>query len=163
VQFTDLSTGDLDTWLWDFGDGITSTLQNPTHTFATVGVYTVSLTVSGLGGIDTLMQPDYIAVYEPALANFTADVTSGLAPLSVQFTDLSTGDLDTWLWDFGDGITSTLQSPGHLYMMAGTYTITLTVSGLGGTDSQTRSAYITVEEPEDPYFEIYLPIVVRLE
>ncbi|HNB51325.1 MAG TPA: PKD domain-containing protein [Anaerolineales bacterium] len=97
------------------------------------------------------------------MADFTADVTSGPAPLSVQFTDLSTGDFDTWLWDFGDGVTSTLQSPMYLYLLPGTYTVTLTVSGLGGLHTQTRLAYITVAEPKDPSLEIYLPIVVRIE
>ena len=92
VQFTDLSTGDVLTRTWDFGDGITDTLESPTHTYTAAGVYTVSLTVSGLGGTDDEIKAGYITVYEPVQADFTASPTSGVAPLTVVFTNTSTGD-----------------------------------------------------------------------
>lgn len=78
------------------------------------------------------------------VADFTASPTSGIAPLTVTFTNTSSGDYDTTLWDFGDGITSTLDKPDHMYLAAGIYTVTLTVSGLGGLDTLTQANFITV-------------------
>ena len=86
---------------------------------------------------------------EPLEASFTANVTVGNAPLTVQFTDESTGDIATsWSWDFGDGSTSTEQSPVHTYVSAGNYTVKLTVSNTHGSNVCTKSNYIqvTVEE-----------------
>ena len=144
LQFMDLSTGDYDTWLWDFGDGSSSAIMNPTYLYSNPGIYTVTLTVAGDGGSDTETKINYITIYTPVSADFSADVTSGIAPLTVQFTDLSTGDYGALAWDFGDGNTSVEANPSHVYTVAGTYTVTLTVSGDGGTDVETKTAYITV-------------------
>jgi PKD repeat protein len=93
-------------------------------------------------------------------AGFMATPTSGAAPLQVAFTNSSTGNYSASLWNFGDGITDTLQSPIHIYTAPGVYTVTLTVSGLGGTDTFVRPSYITaypsVVVPEN---SIYLPFV----
>lgn len=151
VQFTDQSSGVITAWLWDFGDGAPgSALQSPTHTYATAGVYNVSLTVSGPGGSDIEAKTGFITVTPPPppVANFSAMPTSGPAPLEVQFTDQSGGAYDTCLWDFGDGTTSTLENPTHIYA-AGVYTVTLTVNGPGGSDTETKPNYITVS-PEPP-------------
>jgi len=148
VVFTDTSTGgEIDTWLWSFGDGVTSSLQSPTHTYTAAGAYTVTLAVSGPGGSDAISQTDYVTVYAPAQAAFTAAPMSGPVPLEVAFTNTSSGDHDTSLWAFGDGLTSTLERPTHTYTAAGTYTVTLTVDGLGGTDTISRSDYITGYTP----------------
>ncbi len=77
-------------------------------------------------------------------ANFSADKTSGTAPLTVQFTDASTGNPTSWSWDFGDGSTSTEQSPKHTYNNAGTYTVILTVSNGTNSDTGTKTDYITI-------------------
>jgi PKD repeat protein len=77
-------------------------------------------------------------------ADFTADVTSGPVPLSVNFTDQSTGDITSWSWDFGDGATSTEQNPSHTYTDLETYTVRLTVTGPGGSDTNTKADYIKV-------------------
>jgi PKD repeat protein len=79
----------------------------------------------------------------PPTAAFTSDVTSGPAPLTVHFTDLSTGTITSYVWNFGDGGTSTERNPVHTFTAAGTYTVALTVSGPGGSDS--AEAVITVE------------------
>jgi PKD repeat protein len=144
VQFTNLSTGDYDTLTWDFGDGGSSVEASPSHVYTAAGTYTVSLTVTGDGGTDVETKTAYITVYTAVNADFSADVTSGIAPLTVQFTDLSTGDYDTLAWDFGDGGSSVEASPSHVYTAAGTYTVSLTVTGDGGTDVETKTAYITV-------------------
>jgi len=152
VSFTNLSTGDWTTASWDFGDGATSTLSNPSHTYSTAGTYTVTLTVTGLGGTDTETKVGYITVYTPVSANFSATPTSGPAPLAVNFTNLSTGDWTTASWDFGDGATSILSNPSHTYTVAGTYTVSLTITGSGGTDTGTKTAYVTVYEPVSANF-----------
>lgn len=144
VTFTNIATGDYDTTLWDFGDGITSTLSSPTHTYTIPGVYTSTFTVAGPGGQDTFTRTNHITVYAPVTANFSASPRNGLPPLTVTFTNTSTGDYTTILWNFGDGITSTLTNPTHTYSALGTYTVTLTVSGAGGSDTLTETEYISV-------------------
>jgi len=92
----------------------------------------------------------YQAVYAepsfPPVAEFTATPTSGDAPLAVDFTDLSTGAISHCLWDFGDGETSVDQSPSHTYTNVGTYTVSLTVSGSDGNDTETKTDFINVTE-----------------
>ena len=84
---------------------------------------------------------------EASVADFSATPTSGTAPLTVSFTDKSTGDIDTWQWDFGDGTTSTEQNPTHSYATAGDYAVKLTVTGPEGSDTKTVSSYIAVSPP----------------
>jgi PKD repeat protein len=149
VQFTDLSTGFHDEWSWDFGDGGTSSVSNPVHIYHNPGTYTVMLTIrdSGAGLSATNTRQGYITVsaLPPApVAAFTANQTSGNAPLAVHFTDLSTGTPFEWGWSFGDAGTSALQNPVHVYTAPGTYTVSLTIRGISGTDSETKMKYITV-------------------
>ena len=146
VVFTNTSTGDYTIRQWDFGDGVTSALESPTHTYTAAGAYTVTLTVSGPGGTDTVTRTNYITVYAPVQADFTAAPIFGVAPLMVAFTNTSSGDYTISLWDFGDGVTGTLESPTHTYTAAGAYTVTLTVSGPSVTDALTRTNYITIVE-----------------
>jgi PKD repeat protein len=84
------------------------------------------------------------------VANFTADHVSGVAPLAVQFADASTHSPTGWAWDFGDGGTSTQQSPAHQYVAAGTYTVKLTSTNLAGANQATKTAYITVTGTPPP-------------
>ncbi|WP_342686014.1 DUF3344 domain-containing protein [Methanoculleus sp. UBA291] len=80
-------------------------------------------------------------------ANFTANVTAGEAPLAVQFNDTSTGSPTSWAWDFGDNTTSAEQHPVHTYATAGTYSVNLTVTNAAGSDTETKTDYITVTAP----------------
>jgi PKD repeat protein len=154
VTFTNTSTGDYQTSLWEFGDGLTSTSESPTHIYATTGTYPVTLTVSGPGGTDTLTRQAYVTVHEPVQAGFTANPVDGVTPLVVTFTESSAGPVAVWRWDFGDGASSALQHPAHTYTMTGVYTVSLTARATealaalpGGTDTLTRTRYITVTEP----------------
>jgi PKD repeat protein len=157
VTFTNTTTATLTANLWSFGDGLTSTLTSPTHTFSIVGAYTVTLVAESFGNTDTITKTNFITVYAPVSADFSANPTTGPLPLTVAFTNLSTGDFDTCLWDFGDTYTSTLCSPpDHVYLATGVYTVTLTTSGLGGSDIETKSGYITVEMQK-----FFLPVVTR--
>jgi PKD repeat protein len=153
VQFTDLSTGAPTSWSWNFGDGSSvSTLQNPSHVYTAPGLYNVSLTVSKAGGTPSVLTKNaYVNVTAPPpLASaFSGTPVSGSAPLSVQFTDLSTGAPTSWSWNFGDGSSvSTLQNPSHVYTAPGLYNVSLTVSKAGGTPSVlTKNAYVNVTAP----------------
>ena len=77
-------------------------------------------------------------------ADFSATPTSGETPLTVQFTDQSVGDISSWLWDFGDGSTISAQNPTHTYSSSGNFTVSLTIAGLGGSDTETKEDYISV-------------------
>lgn len=151
VSFTPLTTGTITGWLWNFGDGGTSTAQNPTHTYNVAGVYPVSLTVSGSVGTATKTVADFITVNNPVIpppvASFSASTTTGIAPKSIAFTDTSTGDVSGWTWDFGDGSTSTVQNPTHAYNTPGTYSVSLTASGAGGSDTMDKIGLITISQP----------------
>ncbi len=298
VQFTDTSTGDPNEWSWDFGDGSTSTQQNPQHEYAAPGVYTVSLTASNTLGGDEIIAEDLITVYElPSItlgdddaacdefiidagegwqsyewngtpgeqtytatesgtytvivtdengceasdniyieiypeiilsfettdetdtnafdgtatviidggtppylivwasgytgetqtgltqgpigitvtddngcsatsavtiytigqmpiANFSADITSGCNEITVQFTDETTNDPDSWLWHFGDGNSSDEQNPVHTYTTAGTFSVSLTATNSQGNSEFTREDYIGLGQT--PEFTIHV-------
>jgi PKD repeat protein len=147
VAFTDASTGTGPlTYAWDFGDGMTSTEQNPSHTFTVAGRFTVKLTVTSAVGSTTATRRNYITVNRPPapVPAFVASATTGTAPLAVQFTDRSTGSPTSWKWDFGDGTTSTEQNPSHTYTKAGQYTVKLTATNDGGSKTATYRKFITV-------------------
>jgi PKD repeat protein len=147
VQFTDASTNTPTSWAWTFGDGGTSTVQNPSHVYLSEGSYSVTLTASNAGGSDSETKTGYTtvttAVVAPVAA-FSGTPTSGTAPLTVAFTDTSTNSPTLWTWNFGDGDSSSVQSPSHTYTTAGTYTVILTATNAGGSDSETKTGYITV-------------------
>jgi PKD repeat protein len=225
VTFSNNSTN-ADSYLWQFGDGITSTIAAPSHTYEQNGVYTVTLTATGPGGEDTQMRSGYITVSDAPItglqafndgptalghnttlsaaitggsnvvyawdlgdgtsgsgatinhayasagtytamvtatntagqevatttatvydlvADFTASPVSGVVPLTVTFANQST-DATSYLWDFGDGATSTLEHPAHTYTQTGNYTVTLTAYGFGEEATRVRSEYITVND-----------------
>ena len=144
VDFTDLSSGRPTAWEWDFGDGGTSSEQNPSHTYLLAGVYTPSMTATDAYESDTEIKTDYITVGVPGVAAFSATPTEGIMGMTVTFTDESTGDIDSWAWDFGDGGTSTEQNPSHTYLLAGIYTPSMTASTIWGSDTETKSRYIWV-------------------
>ncbi len=151
VNFTDMSTGSgVNAWSWDFGDENTSNAQNPEHTYTAPGTYTVRLTVSSSSCNDTETKTAYITVSEVPIADFTSDTTLGNAPLTVNFSDLSSGNPTSWSWDFGDGGTSTDKNPSHTYTTAGIYTVSLTATNSAGSDGESKEAYITVNDSIDP-------------
>jgi PKD repeat protein len=129
TTFTNLSTGGGTQWSWNFGDGNTSTQQNPSNTYTTSGIYTTSLTATGLGGCNSIIIKQVI-IYALPKANFSpADIC--LNPTSVTFTDLSIGAVQ-WSWNFGDGtLGSTMQNPSHLFGAPGTYSVSLLVQSIG--------------------------------
>jgi PKD repeat protein len=155
VQFTDLSTNSPTAWSWDFnGDGIVDSIeQNPIYEYSSPGTYTVTLTASNLAGTGTEIKAGYIVMVLPTeapVADFSASPTSGLAPLSVHFTDLSTNSPTSWAWDFdNDGvIDSTVKNPVWAYEASGSYSVKLAVSNIIGSDDLVKEYYIDVSSGE---------------
>ncbi|WP_322743868.1 PKD domain-containing protein [Methanofollis aquaemaris] len=164
VQFMSQCTGTPPlTYSWEFGDGGTSTEENPVHLYAGEGTYSVTLTVSNGAGEDMLVREDLIVVgYQQPVASFTADPTSGEAPLSVQFTDTSLHATEC-AWTFGDGEASDEDHPVHVYEDAGTYTVTLTVTGPGGTASTEDEIIVTGQGGQTPFKDHTLPGRIEVE
>jgi PKD repeat protein len=151
VKFTDVSSGEPESWLWNFGDGETSTVKNPTHVYDSVGVFSVSLTIKKDETENTKTITNMIKVLQALQADFSANPRKGDSPLNVQFTDESIGvpAANSWSWQFGDGGTSDKQNPMHIYANDGVYEVTLLVGNGERTDSETKTAYIKVGQPSD--------------
>ncbi len=146
VTFKDTSTSTTPviSWFWNFGDGAISTVQSPTHKYMTPGIYNVSLETGNEMGVNIVTYPDIVTVFQCPASNITARIISGRIPLPVRFTSTSTGTaITSYKWNFGDGKTSTVQNPLHIYKKVGMYTVTLTVTGPLGTstNSITAAAY----------------------
>lgn len=132
---------------WDFGDGGTSTLPNPTYTYIAQGTYDVRLVITTSTGCnDTLLVRQGVRVGSKPVADFSASPIPVCAHQPVQFTDLSV-PADEWNWDFGDGGTSTIQNPSHSYNAIGFFDIRLIAYNNGCGDTMTKTAYINVLPP----------------
>ena len=168
VQFTDQSvpgSGAVNSWLWDFGEGNTSTQQNPVHTYLNTGSFSVSLIVTDVNGCthDTILT-DIISVFDVPVANFNALQFGCSVPHAIAFNNLSSGGGGlNFLWDFGDGDTSTVAFPTHVYTAFGPYTVTLIVSNnFGCADTFTRFNYINIQ-PIVPLFNASPTTICRGE
>jgi beta propeller repeat protein len=144
VHFTDRSDPAGAThWLWDFGDGSTSALPNPSHQYTDNISYDVSLTAGNPYCRNKTLKAGSVVVGRP-VADFTASPTSDIVPAVITFSDRSTGSPASWLWDFGDGGSSVLQNPVHSYSAVGSYTVTMTATNAYGSSVRTRTGYISV-------------------
>jgi PKD repeat protein len=147
------NTSEVASYFWQFGDGGTSNLPNPTHIYATQGTYSVSLTITTTLGCIASIDHD-VEVHPLPNANFSH---TGPACLNqeVEFTNLSSspnGTIDTWVWDFGDGNTTTITAPDnpdvtHLYANDGTYDVVLTVTDTEGCEGSVIKQVIVVNNP----------------
>jgi len=133
------------TYSWDFGDGTTSQEENPTHTYAGTGTYTVVLTAYNECGTSTYTQVVTIEGSAP-LVSFTSDTQKGCAGVTVQFTDQSAGDPVSWQWTFegGNPATSSEQNPSVTYATPGTYAVTLQATNIYGSNTSTQPGYVTI-------------------
>jgi len=143
VYFTDTSTGDPFERVWDFGDGGSATAQNPSHTFDTPGVYSPKLVATNGCGTDSLTMANMIVV--GPVAAFNVSMTTGSAPLFVEFVDESIGTVTDWAWDFGDDATDTAANPTHTYVVDGVYDVTLIISNSSAADTLVMVAAVTVK------------------
>lgn len=152
VRFVDASTNSPTSWVWSFGDGGSSTEENPTHVYLTAGKYTVTMTATNSGGSNTVTKEAYVTVTDAAVApvaSFVATTTSGPTPFTVRFVDTSTNGPTSWVWTFGDGESDIVQNPAHMYTSEGSYTVTMTASNSIGSSTVTKVDYIkaTLDEP----------------
>jgi vibriolysin len=151
VSFTDQSTNNPTSWSWVFEGGTpgTSTSQNPTVTYNTVGTFDVTLTAYNSGGSDVELKSNYITVNaapQPPVAAFTGSPTTVTVGGSVSFTDQSSNSPTSWSWTFEGGTpgTSTSQNPTVTYNSVGTFDVSLTAYNIAGSDNETKVDYITV-------------------
>lgn len=159
--FTDLSTdanGTITAWLWNFGNGITSTAKNPSYTYPAGGTYSVSLRVTDNGGA-TATTTKTVSVSAPTTNTPpTASFTASCSGLTCTFSDRSTdanGSIVSWRWNFGNGVTSTAQSPTYSYPVSGTYGVSLTVTDNSGALS-TATSNVSVSTVTAPPISITL-------
>lgn len=154
VKFIDKSESKVSEWIWDFGDGNSSVEQNPIHTYKNSGNYTVTLFINYENGTkESASKKNYIKVLKRSepLAEFTAIPLTGNCPLTVRFFDESKGDrLSSWMWDFGNGNTSSEQNPVVVFKTSGIYTITLTVSNSLGANVNRNVNLIRVKDDVGP-------------
>ncbi|MBI2968594.1 MAG: PKD domain-containing protein [Bacteroidetes bacterium] len=154
VDFTNQSTNAI-TYLWNFGDGNTSYLKDPQHTYTSPGFYSVTLYAYGGSGTAVYTMPNQIFVYPAPVANFQA-FPSNIAPEgdTVFFADNSWG-ATSWSWNFGDpssgsGDSSSLQNPYHYYSVIGNYTVTLIVTNeYNCSDTIIKQNFITITSGMD--------------
>jgi|GEM_PF-3700081 len=147
VTFTNESLGDPApiAWYWDFGDGATSVEKEDVHLYRNAGNYNVKLLIDNGDKKDSITKNNYIRISgENLSADFSAEPLSGEAPLTVQFTDLSSGDPTDWLWSFGNGATSADVNPLYTYENSGTYTVSLYISKGTEVDTMVKADYIIV-------------------
>lgn len=158
VYFTDSSyapEGNITSWSWDFGDGLISDSQNPTHQYQNYGTYTVTLQVTDDNGYIGVSTTNIIVMERPT-AQFSFLPTAPKLADTIQFTDLSNaynGTIVSWSWNFGDGGTSIEKNPTHKYQTYGTYTISLQVTDSNGlTRTKTASIIFIQNKPPSPDF-----------
>ena len=154
-NFTSTSSdpdGSIASYSWTFGDGGTSTAQNPSHSYAAGGNYTVTLRVTDNQGAQSALTSKTVTVTAPNQAP-TANFTFSCNALGCSFTSTSSdpdGSIASYSWTFGDGGTSTAQNPSHSYATGGNYTVTLRVTDNQGAQSAPTSKTVTVTAPNQP-------------
>lgn len=146
VQFSDLSTGTPTSWHWDLGNGGTSTLQNPAATYITPGSYRVILTATN--GSGSTKDTNFITVHTSPTVAFTSDTVTACGSKTVTFTNQTipgAGGATSYLWDFGDGDSSTALSPTHTYTYVGNFAVSLVaINSSGCTNSLTKNNHIKI-------------------
>ncbi len=147
MKFTNESVGEYGQWQWDFGDGGHSQEASPIHVFAKAGTYTVRLAGTAMDGIPRQMQKTIEVGSDdlPPVAKFTLPTNTIMVGLPVVVNEESRGTITAWHWEFGDGQVADRRQPTPVYTTAGTYAITLTVTGPLGTDQATGT--LDVVEP----------------
>ena len=172
VTFTDLSTNTPTSWNWSFNPstvtyvgGTTATSQNPQVQFTAGGLYTVTLTATNASGSDPEVKNNYISVLYAPVADFSSNNLTPATGETVTFTDLSTYNPTSWNWVFNPGtVTYTggtnaaSQNPQVQFTAAGNYSVELTATNLSGSDTETKTDYIMVHNPD-----INLDVTVYLE
>ena len=158
VEFQDLSTGSPNTWLWDFGNGNTSTQKNPTAIYSSPGFYDVELRVSDGFSNDSTVAYGFVKVFENPDVEFNISaLSSGCVPFDVSFFDVSNNvnSIISWQWDFGDGGSSTMQNPNYTYTSDGDFSVSLLVFDINDCQTLfTETNLITVHNEPTASFDV---------
>ena len=154
ILFTDLSESKVVSWYWDFGDGTTSKLKNPSHLYKSEGIYTVTLSTIDATGFCTDSKSTKITIgFSPCNAYFDFTVDKKTAT----FLNGSEGDMLKYYWTFGDGTVSVLKDPVHQYMKDAIYEVSLSIRNADGTCSDNYKAKIELAQPVcDPDFTVFV-------
>jgi PKD repeat protein len=164
INFIDETIGNADKWSWTFGDGGTSSLQNPTRRYPTPGTYEVVLTASGNGQSSTVKK--FVVVTSGSGGSESVSADFDLSPAApkiddvVTFIDRSAGSPNSWFWDFGDGFISTLQNPTHKFTKAGEFTVSLTAGNRSSSSAKTKT--IVIRGPQT-VFKTLVPVAAETE
>lgn len=162
VNFSDQSIGSATSYFWDFGNGNTSTSQNPSAIFITPGTYDIKLVVrDGAGNSDSVTRQKFIQVFNGPTSGASTSKRTACVGQSINFNDNSTkgdGNITSWKWDFGDGNIDNSQNPSHSYASAGTYSIRLITKDANGCEhSVTLNNHIVVNAAPSSDFSISAP------
>jgi len=144
VAFKDRSDGYPTYFSWDFGDGNYSYEKDPVHTFREKGSYNINLIINNQKQRSGRNKLDYICAGSPPAVQFTSNVTEGVAPLTLQFTDQSLHNPDSWNWSFGDGLGSLEKDPVHVFNRSGEFSVSLTAGNKFGNNTHDELGYIHV-------------------
>lgn len=166
VNFIDYSSGYPTTWYWEFGDGITSTMQNPTHTYNAMGTYWVTLTIENDSTMcsSTIVSPVIVedSIFPPECQAGFWYYNDSLNDLTLYFQDMSISPegVSSWSWSFGDGTGSSDQNPIHTYANEGIYTVCLTISDSMGNceDTYCMDAIAGYWQPDCEAMFYYYPL-----
>ena len=151
INFTNTSLGSYITFLWNFGDGTTSTEVHPSHNYAANGSYTVKLTATNNYGCSDSKEMNNLVNIVTPVASFTASSYEGnCPPLIDNFTNTSTNYLSQ-TWNFGDGTSTLTDNPSHFYSVSGNYEVVLTVKGPGGCTASSAPATIVLHGPRGSF------------
>jgi PKD repeat protein len=146
ISFQDTSAGAVTSWFWTFGDGTSSTSQNPSKKYSLPGMYAVTLTITSNLAQTVLTKSVIVTASSPITPSVSAAFdapTTALAGTPVNFLDRSTGAATSWSWNFGDGGTSALQNPSHPFVAPGSYTVSLRAANAISTSLVTRTILVT--------------------
>ncbi len=153
VYFTNTTVNGT-SYLWDFGDGTTSTDVNPIHFYSGAGSYNVTLIATNADGSDTLFVPNAVYINPQPVANaIVNDVCVGRQTNFIDASLHATG----WSWEFGDGNSSNLQNPSHIYADTGTYNVTLSITGLGGCSDSYSFTVQVLPNPDADFSYVATP------
>ncbi len=157
VEFVDVSHGNPTLWQWDFGNGVTSNIQNPIVTFIDPGVYTVRLYVSNNITGDMVTKDSYISVYDKPIVDFTSNTSLICASNMMNFVNQtnSVNSVDSFYWDFGDGYHSFNINPQHLYNDTGFFDVSLLAYVGGCVDSLVVDNFMKVLSPVVVFQDIH--------
>ncbi|MDZ7741492.1 MAG: PKD domain-containing protein [Bacteroidota bacterium] len=154
IQFTQTGSANLTNWLWDFGDGTTSSDQNPEHTYLDPGLYTIWFYYDDDMGCNDSVSHN-VRVFDLPDVDFFTSQTSACAYTQIDFTGSSTSNIVSWHWNMGDGTEFFSQNTSYSYDIPGSYLVTLTVEDINGcTETAFHTIYVVTPPEADFGYEV---------